>query len=92
MNPATSFKCTQGLPPFAWETSVGQLPGKAVLTRLVNHHVKSMAMTIRKISALSGFEIHAVATGTLAGVATHLGGADIERFVGIIATGDTLKP
>src|SRR3990172_1099393 len=65
---------------------------EAVLARLVDDHVGSLAVAVGEIGALPRLEIEAVLSVPAGGIIQHLLQREIERGVGRGATRQTLKP
>ena len=70
----------------------GEQPGKAILSRLVHHHVDALGVAVGEVGPLAGFEVQSPRSAAGVGVAEHLFERDIERGIGRIPPGDALKP
>ena len=66
--------------------------GKAILPRLVDHHVGALGMAVGEVGPLSGFEVEPPPSPPGVGVTEHLVERDVEGGVGGIAAGNALKP
>ncbi len=69
-----------------------QRPRKAVLARLVDHHVEALALAVGPISALARLEVQNESSGPLRRVPAHLLDVDVEHGVGIGDARETLEP